>query len=112
MKENEASNELEISPQSYLLVRDLASRIVEDGGVVLIADYGHEGEKTDTFRVSIRVFTSNIFTIVCYHTVSLYNKGFKNHQLVEPLSDPGNCDLTADVNFAYLAAAAKEKDGN
>lgn len=33
------------------MVQQLARRIAEDGGAALIGDYGHDGTKTDTFRV-------------------------------------------------------------
>ena len=33
------------------MVQALSQRISEDGGCALIADYGHDGEKGDTFRV-------------------------------------------------------------
>lgn len=45
--------ELEISARSLGIARQLSDRVDQDGGIALIADYGHEGEKGDTFRVSI-----------------------------------------------------------
>ena len=43
--------ELEISARGLGIARQLAHRVDEYGGIALIADYGHEGEKGDTFRV-------------------------------------------------------------
>jgi NADH dehydrogenase [ubiquinone] 1 alpha subcomplex assembly factor 7 len=43
--------EIEVSARSLGLARQLAQRVDEYGGIALIADYGHEGEKGDTFRV-------------------------------------------------------------
>lgn len=43
--------ELEISARGLGLARQLATRVDKYGGIALIADYGHEGEKGDTFRV-------------------------------------------------------------
>nr|SVE75768.1 EOG090X06OK [Daphnia hispanica] len=79
---NEIRNELEVSPQSLVITQAMASRIHRDGGIGLVIDYGHEGDKTDTFR------------------------GFKNHKLHDPLVDPGTADLTADVDFAAVKWAA------
>ncbi|XP_017781234.1 PREDICTED: NADH dehydrogenase [ubiquinone] complex I, assembly factor 7 homolog [Nicrophorus vespilloides] len=76
---------IEVSPESLVLVKDLASRFEEDGGMGLIADYGHDGTGTDTFRA------------------------FKKHQLHDPLVDAGNADLTADVDFSALRKAATEE---
>ncbi|XP_050682841.1 protein arginine methyltransferase NDUFAF7, mitochondrial isoform X2 [Leptidea sinapis] len=45
--------ELEISPRALGIARQLAERVDVHGGLVLIADYGHEGEKGDTFRVGV-----------------------------------------------------------
>lgn len=51
MDKCEKRDHLEISPDSALIIQSLSKRIVEDGGCALIADYGHSGEKGDTFRV-------------------------------------------------------------
>ncbi|KAK2727249.1 hypothetical protein QYM36_007927 [Artemia franciscana] len=77
--------EAEISPQSILIARDIARRIHEEGGIALITDYGHDGTKGDTFR------------------------GFRNHQLHDPLVDPGTADLTVDVDFSLIKKAVSEE---
>ena len=51
---------VEVSPASGAMVQCLAQRVAQ-GGVALIADYGHEGTKTDTLR------------------------GFKGHKVWDPL---------------------------
>lgn len=73
----------EISTESILLIDHLADRIVEDGGVALIADYGKDGQPGDTFRA------------------------FKQHKLHDPLVKPGSADLTADVDFNLLRYVCK-----
>lgn len=42
---------MEVCPEAGVIVQRLASRIEKDGGAALVADYGHNGTKTDTFRV-------------------------------------------------------------
>lgn len=42
---------VEVCAEGGVLVQQLARRIKADGGAALIADYGHDGTKTDTFRV-------------------------------------------------------------
>lgn len=69
-------------PEGGVFIQQLSRRITEDGGAALIADYGHDGTKTDTFR------------------------GFKGHQLHHVLDSPGSADLTADVDFSYLRRMA------
>ena len=81
----ESRTEVELSPRSAAIVREICSRIVESGGGALIADYGHNGEKSNTFRA------------------------FKNHKLCDPLEDPGNSDLTADVDFNYLKNSCSDE---
>jgi SAM-dependent MidA family methyltransferase len=44
---------VEVCAESGLILQHLATRLEEDGGFALFADYGHDGSKTDTFRVSI-----------------------------------------------------------
>ena len=53
MDSSENRDHLEVSPESAIVVKTLSTRIAEDGGFALIADYGHDGEKGDTFRVNI-----------------------------------------------------------
>ncbi|GBP60018.1 Protein arginine methyltransferase NDUFAF7 homolog, mitochondrial [Eumeta japonica] len=76
--------ELEVSVKSLSIARQLAQRVDENGGIALIVDYGHEGEKGDTFRA------------------------FHKHKIVNPLENPGECDLTADVDFSQLRIAASK----
>ncbi|KAI3364610.1 hypothetical protein L3Q82_011390 [Scortum barcoo] len=78
----ERRSHVEVCAEGGVIVQQLARRIAEDGGAALIADYGHDGTKTDTFR------------------------GFKGHQLHDVLSSPGSADLTADVDFSYLRRMA------
>lgn len=78
VKETETREHFECSPESMVLARSIATKITENGGLCLIADYGHEGDGTDTFRA------------------------FKKHKLHDPLQEPGTADLTADVDFAAL----------
>ncbi|XP_055641155.1 protein arginine methyltransferase NDUFAF7, mitochondrial [Toxorhynchites rutilus septentrionalis] len=70
---------IEVSFDSETIVRQIGQRFHTNGGFALVVDYGHSGEKGDTFRA------------------------FKNHQLHDPLDEPGNADLTADVDFSILS---------
>ncbi|XP_070705567.1 protein arginine methyltransferase NDUFAF7, mitochondrial [Pempheris klunzingeri] len=79
---DERRGHVEVCAEGGVIVQQLARRIAEDGGAALIADYGHDGTKTDTFR------------------------GFKGHQLHDVLASPGSADLTADVDFSYLRRMA------
>lgn len=81
----DSRSHVEVSPASGALIQSV-SQLVAKGGVALIADYGHESEKTDTLR------------------------GFKGHKVWDPLEDPGSADITADVDFAFLRSMA-EKTG-
>ena len=42
---------VELCPEGGVLAQELSNRVAIDGGFALIADYGHLGTKTDTFRV-------------------------------------------------------------
>lgn len=46
------SNNIEYSADAEQMVDEMANRMEEFGGFSLIMDYGHSGERTDTFRVS------------------------------------------------------------
>ncbi|VDK66761.1 unnamed protein product [Anisakis simplex] len=49
-------------------------------------DYGHDGSRRD---LSLRAY--------------------RKHQLVNPLQNPGEHDLTADVNFGYLKSLIEDR---
>ncbi|XP_023173668.2 protein arginine methyltransferase NDUFAF7 homolog, mitochondrial [Drosophila hydei] len=81
----EQRSSLEYSLEAERHVGLLAERLEQHGGIALIMDYGHFGDKTDTFR------------------------GFKQHALHEPLLAPGTADLTADVDFRHLKHVAETR---
>ncbi|KAF7383499.1 hypothetical protein HZH66_012849 [Vespula vulgaris] len=84
ISENESRDHVEISPQSLVITDYISSFLVECGGFALIIDYGHIGDKTDTFRA------------------------FRKHQLYDPLLNPGSADLTADVDFSLIQKIAQK----
>ncbi|KAL3246870.1 hypothetical protein MRX96_057377 [Rhipicephalus microplus] len=81
----EKRDHVEVCPEAGVIVQELAHRMDEHGGCGLVVDYGHDGDKTDTFRA------------------------FKNHALHPVLSEPGTADLTVDVDFSYLRRILKDR---
>lgn len=79
---DEQREHVEVCAEGGVVLQNISRRISKSGGAALIADYGHDGTKTDTFR------------------------GFKGHQLHDVLAAPGSADLTADVDFSYLRRCA------
>lgn len=77
---------MEISPQCSVIVDHMSQFLWEHGGFALVIDYGHEREKTDTFRA------------------------FYQHKLHDPLLNPGIADLTADVDFLLMKEIAQKND--
>ena len=74
----------EISPAREALMTQIARRIVREGGIALIIDYGHLASAPgDTLQA------------------------VKSHAYADPLAEPGEADLTAHVDFAALARAAQ-----
>ncbi|XP_020293289.1 protein arginine methyltransferase NDUFAF7 homolog, mitochondrial isoform X2 [Pseudomyrmex gracilis] len=82
---SEERDHVEISPECLVTIDYMSQFLWECGGFALVIDYGHEREKTDTFRA------------------------FRQHKLHDPLLDPGTADLTADVDFLSMKEIA-EKD--
>ena len=75
---------IETSPASVAVMRDLAHRIVAQGGAALVVDYGYEGPAIgDTFQA------------------------VRAHGFANPFEAPGERDLTAHVDFATLGMAAR-----
>jgi NADH dehydrogenase [ubiquinone] 1 alpha subcomplex assembly factor 7 len=76
---------IEVNLGATELVRRIASRIAENGGVALIIDYGH-------------VTTAVGDTL----------QAMKDNAFADPLAEPGEADITAHVDFEALATAASE----
>jgi len=73
---------IEVSAASFQTARKLGTLISEGaGGSALVADYGTDHAVGNSFRA------------------------FKGHALADPFDRPGQADLTANVDFAYLAEA-------
>jgi len=80
---------VEISAQSAYILQRLVDRISENGGIILMVDYGFDDQKGggDTLRA------------------------FRKHQQIGDFlaEEPGTYDITADVNFGYLKQLVKDK---
>lgn len=55
---------MEISPERSAMMQRLCKHLSVHGGAALIGDYGHWGEKEDTFRVVFLLFYHNIFFLI------------------------------------------------
>jgi SAM-dependent MidA family methyltransferase len=76
---------VERNPAAETITAMLARKIATQGGALLALDYGYEGPATgDTLQA------------------------MSSHQYADPLEAPGTRDLTAHVDFAMLAAVARE----
>jgi SAM-dependent MidA family methyltransferase len=73
---------VELNAPALPLAEDIGRRIVDHGGAALIVDYGAADSIGDTFQA------------------------LKGHAPVDPLTCPGEADLTAHVAFGPLARAA------
>ena len=75
----------ELSPAAISLASTLARRLVEQGGGALFIDYGRRaGERGPTLQA------------------------LRRHARADALATPGHADLTAHVDFAAFARAARE----
>ncbi|MEM9107916.1 MAG: SAM-dependent methyltransferase, partial [Pseudomonadota bacterium] len=76
----------EIAPAREALMASMANRLVAQGGVGLTIDYGHgDSAPGDTLQA------------------------VSDHQYVDVLYNPGDCDLTSHVDFAALATVARSE---
>jgi len=76
---------IEVNPGAVEIVRRVASRIADTGGVALIIDYGHV---TTAVGDTLQAVKDNAFT--------------------DPLAEPGEADLTAHVDFQAIATATAD----
>jgi NADH dehydrogenase [ubiquinone] 1 alpha subcomplex assembly factor 7 len=75
---------IESCPGAAAVVREIAARLVEQGGAALIIDYGHDAPRTGSTFQAVRA-----------------------HRKVDPFAAPGEADLTAHVDFSALAEVAQ-----
>ncbi len=75
---------LETSPASVAILRNLAARLLAQGGAALVIDYGYQGPAFGDTLQAVR-----------------------GHAYANPFEEPGEADLTAHVDFATLAEAAQ-----
>lgn len=81
-----AGSVLEVSPTAAAIVRLLAHRLVRQGGMALIVDYGHPRTTAGETLQAVR-----------------------GHAYAAPWADPGESDLTVHVDFEALGSAAVEE---
>jgi len=75
---------IEVCPTGQRLMSDIAQRLVREGGILLLIDYGYtQTSLGDSLQAVSR------------------------HNYVDPLDAPGEADLTAHVDFGALARAAQ-----
>jgi len=74
---------LEVNASGHRFMYELGARLVKQGGVALLIDYGH----------SVTGFGDTL-------------QALRAHRHVGPLTAPGDCDLTAHVDFAAMGRSA------
>jgi SAM-dependent MidA family methyltransferase len=85
LRASPAGTVLETSPASLAVARLLARRVTTGGGAALIVDYGHDRLSAGESLQAVR-----------------------RHEYADPWAEPGECDLTAHVDFESLGRAAAE----
>ena len=76
---------IETAPAAAALMREIAGRLVAQGGAALVIDYGRTLPATGSTLQALRA-----------------------HRAVDPFAHPGEADLTAHVDFAMLARVAAD----
>ncbi len=74
---------LEVNPAGHRFMFELGGAAREQGGAALLIDYGHAVTRFGDTLQALRA-----------------------HRYVDPLAEPGECDLTAHVDFAAMARSA------
>lgn len=77
---------VEVSPLALGLVQEISRAVSDGGGAALLIDYGEDFTAADSLR------------------------GFHKHKVVNVLSQPGEVDVTADVDFSAAAKVALQND--
>ena len=112
-------DEFEVSFQGAAIFSYLSTRIAATSGCGLIMDYGYAHEKMPGQNSKQLDEESSIQDLQQKQTVygrADTNKiidtfrGYKNHKQHDVLQDSGNVDLTADVDFDFLAKSILSSD--
>ncbi|KAI9207324.1 S-adenosyl-L-methionine-dependent methyltransferase [Polychytrium aggregatum] len=74
---------IEIAPESWGFAKQIGERIKADGGAALVVDYGRNHILGDSLR------------------------GIRKHKFTHVFEQPGDCDLSADVDFSFVADAVQ-----
>ncbi len=82
-----AQSIFESSPQSSDAIYELSARLSNQGGALLIVDYGYAHPGLGSTLQAV-----------------------KTHEYAEPFENPGNLDLSAHVNFLEISNLAKLRD--
>ena len=72
------------APSAHRFMFELGARLAKQGGAALFIDYGHPVDR-----------------------LRRHAAGVARPSHVDPLTDPGECDLTAHVDFAAMARSAR-----
>ena len=75
---------IEVGAVAHRFMFELGARLAKQGGAALFLDYGRAATGFGDTLQALRA-----------------------HQMVDPLTDPGECDLTAHVDFAAMARSAR-----
>jgi len=75
---------IEVSAAAHRFMFELAGRLAKQGGAALFLDYGR----------AVTGFGDSL-------------QALRAHRSVDPLTEPGECDLTAHVDFAAMARSAR-----
>jgi NADH dehydrogenase [ubiquinone] 1 alpha subcomplex assembly factor 7 len=86
LRDAPADSVLEISPTAAAVVRLIAQRLVRQGGVALIVDYGHSRTAAGETLQAVR-----------------------SHGYADPWTEPGERDLSVHVDFEALGTAAAQE---
>lgn len=99
---NFPGDHIEVCPEAALTLEKVTKRLNASGkGCMLICDYGFDCDKSPTSLDHKQDLNSptSLKPVVSERDTF---RAFKNHESWPPLKDPGEADLTADVDFAYL----------
>ncbi|KAK4522269.1 hypothetical protein GAYE_HPESCF16G0149 [Galdieria yellowstonensis] len=83
-EDSTSKEELELSPQSLSIVQYMTKRLTESSGAFLVIDYGANQHISNSLRA------------------------IRSHEFVPILREPGEADLSADVNFLSFRKAYEQ----
>jgi NADH dehydrogenase [ubiquinone] 1 alpha subcomplex assembly factor 7 len=101
---------IEVSPDAMATAQIIGNRLARHGGAAVLIDYGENGAPAFSLRVRFSAMRDDISSDTCSKLFSRFCsfQAIKDHKFVDIFQEPGDADLSVNVDFAAIKSSAKQ----